>query len=86
MIAILCVMGVLAVTHVKYESYQEGGQYLSYLLTPATVSLAVPLYEQLNLLKNNLKAVAAGIISGVLQVWSAFFFWRSCLGCPMNSM
>ena len=41
-------------------------QYLSYLLTPATVCLAVPLYQQLNLLKKNLKAVAAGILSGVL--------------------
>ena len=40
--------------------------YLSYLLTPATVCLAVPLYQQLNLLKKNLKAVAAGILSGVL--------------------
>ena len=36
------------------------------MLTPATVCLAVPLYQQLNLLKKNLKAVAAGILSGVL--------------------
>lgn len=66
LIAILCVMGVLAVTGVDYEAYNEGGKYISYLLTPATVCLAVPLYQQLTLLKNNLKAVAAGIISGVL--------------------
>lgn len=39
---------------------------ISYLLTPATVCLAVPLYEQLALLKKNLVAVAAGIVSGVL--------------------
>ena len=39
---------------------------MSYLLTPATVCLAIPLYQQLNLLKKNLKAVAAGILSGVL--------------------
>ena len=66
LIAILCVMGVLAVTGVDYEAYNEGGKYISYLLTPATVCLAVPLYQQITLLKNNLKAVAAGIISGVL--------------------
>ena len=35
-------------------------------MTPATVSLAVPLYRQIELLKNNIKAVAAGILSGVL--------------------
>ncbi len=66
LIAIFCVIGILAVLGVDYQKYNEGGKYLSYLLTPATVCLAVPLYEQLSLLKKNLKAVAAGIISGVL--------------------
>lgn len=66
LIAIFCVIGILAVLGVDYQKYNEGGKYLSYLLTPATVCLAVPLYEQLSLLKKNLKAVVAGIISGVL--------------------
>lgn len=66
LIAIICVIGVLAVFRVDYDSYNEGGKYISYLLTPATVSLAVPLYQQLTLLRKNLKAVAAGIFSGVL--------------------
>lgn len=66
LIAIICVIGVLAVLRVDYDTYNEGGKYISYLLTPATVCLAVPLYEQLTLLKNNIKAVAAGIFSGVL--------------------
>ena len=66
LIGILCVMGVLAVLHVDYDQYNGGAQYISYLLTPATVCLAVPLYEQLTLLKKNFKAVAAGILSGTL--------------------
>ena len=66
LIAIICVIGVLNVLDVDYETYNEGGRYISYLLTPATVCLAVPLYQQLQLLKKNIKAVAAGIISGVL--------------------
>ncbi len=66
LIGIICVMGTLSVFHIKYEDYNEGAQYLSYLLTPATVCLAVPLYQQLSLLKKNFKAVAAGIVSGVL--------------------
>ena len=41
-------------------------RFLSYLLTPATVCLAVPLYEKLSLLKSNWKAIFAGILSGVL--------------------
>lgn len=48
-----------------YESYNAGAKYLSWFLTPATVCLAIPLYEQLELLKANWKAVVAGIVSGV---------------------
>ncbi|MCI6432912.1 MAG: LrgB family protein [Oliverpabstia sp.] len=66
LIGSVSVIAVLLLLDLDYESYNEGGKYLSYLLTPATVSLAVPLYEQLGLLKKNLKAVAAGIISGVI--------------------
>ena len=59
LIAVICVMAVLLIFDVDYDSYNEGGKYLSYLLTPATVCLAVPLYEQLSLLRKNFKAVAA---------------------------
>ena len=65
LIAVICVMAVLLIGHVDYESYNVSAKYISYLLTPATVCLAVPLYEQLSLLKQNLKAVIIGLFSGV---------------------
>ena len=58
---------ILILFHIDYDTYYEGAKYLSYLLTPATVCLAVPMYEQLELLKKNLKAVMVGILSGVLM-------------------
>lgn len=66
LISIILVMIVLAVFHIDYDTYKQGADLLSYLLTPATVCLAIPLYEQLSLLKKNMKAVMAGIVSGVL--------------------
>lgn len=66
LIAIICVIAVLSLLHIDYDVYNEGGKYISYLLTPATVCLAVPLYEQIHLLKKNIKAVLAGIVSGVI--------------------
>ncbi len=66
LISIVLVMAVLLAFHVDYETYNEGAKYLSYLLTPATVCLAIPLYEQLEQLKKNARAIAAGILSGVL--------------------
>ena len=65
LIAIIAVIAVLCLLHIDYDTYNQSGQYISYLLTPATVCLAVPLYEQFELLRKNLKAVIAGIISGV---------------------
>ena len=66
LISIIFVIGVVMLCGVDYESYENSAQYLSYLLTPATVCLAVPLYQQMTLLKKNLAAVACGILAGVL--------------------
>lgn len=66
LIAIAVTIVFLAVTRMDYSVYYESAKYLSWLLTPATVCLAVPLYEKLELLKKNWKAVMAGIVSGVL--------------------
>lgn len=66
LISVIAVIAVNLILHIDYETYQVSGKYLSYLLTPATVCLAVPLYEQLTLLKKHWKAVACGILAGVL--------------------
>ena len=68
LIGTICVIGFLLIFRIDYEEYNEGAKYISYLLTPATVCLAVPLYEQLSLLKKNFMAVAVGILSGVLAL------------------
>ena len=63
LIAIVFVIGALLLLRVDYQAYYSSAKYISYLLTPATVCLAVPLYEQLELLRRNALAVAAGIVS-----------------------
>lgn len=67
LISIILTIPVLLMLHIDYDTYYSGAQYLSWLLTPATVALAVPLYEQFELLKHNAAAVIAGIIAGVLS-------------------
>lgn len=66
LIAIVAVILFLLLFNVEYDSYRSSTSIISYLLTPATVALAVPLYEQVQLLKKNLKAILAGITAGVL--------------------
>ena len=80
LIAILCVIAVLKLLKIDYDAYNAGGKYISYLLTPATVCLAVPLYEQLTLLKKNLAAVAAGIFSGVVASLVSILIFAKLFG------
>lgn len=65
LIAILFVIIVLKILNVDYETYNSTAKYLSFLLTPATVCLAIPLYQQMERLKENLSAVLCGVLAGV---------------------
>ena len=67
LISIVLVTLFLSLTGVSYKAYESSTHFISYLLTPATICLAVPLYEQIELLKKNWKAVVAGIVSGVVS-------------------
>ncbi len=73
LLAIVFVMIILGAFRIDYADYQEGAQVISYLLTPATVCLALPLHRQMNLLKSNVRAILAGIIAGVLTSLAAVF-------------
>lgn len=65
LIAIILTTLLLLLLHIDYDTYYNGAKYINFLLTPATVCLAVPLYEQLELLKKNFVAVIVGIATGV---------------------
>lgn len=67
LMSVLLTIGFLCVTDISYETYSNGTSAINYLLTPATICLAVPLYEQFEHLKHNSHAVAIGIISGVIS-------------------
>ena len=66
LISVAVTIALLVTARIDYDVYYEGAKYLSYLLTPATVCLAVPLYEKLALLRQNYKAIFAGIFAGVV--------------------
>lgn len=56
----------LSVCSIPYEDYKASASPVSYLLLPATVSLAVPLYEKWDLLRKNVLAIVMGILAGTL--------------------
>lgn len=66
LISVIIIIAALKLMGLDYDSYYASAHHISFLVTPATVCLAIPLYRQLAVLKSNLPAVLAGIGVGVL--------------------
>lgn len=65
-IAVLIVLAFLSITGMSVGDYKSNMNVISWLMTPATVCLAVPMYEQFQVLRKNLKAILIGIASGTV--------------------
>ncbi len=66
LIGIILSIAVLVFFGIDYEDYNSSAKILTFFLTPATVCLALPLYQQIEKLKKNYKAILPGILSGTL--------------------
>ena len=64
LVAIVPLVVTLEVTGTDYKTYLNGGQHINFLLGPATVALAVPLYEQRLRLAKMWVALTCGLIAG----------------------
>jgi len=79
LVSIIIVIVILTTFNIEYDAYNNGAKYISFLLTPATVCLAIPLYQQLDSLKKNFRAIMISILTGTLSslvgilVLSVFF-------------
>ena len=80
LISIIIVIFVLVMFYIKFEDFYKGSKYISFLLTPATVALAIPLYSKLTLLKSNFKAIMSGLIAGVLTSLISIFVMSLLFG------
>ena len=65
-VAVFFTIAILLVFDIDYEIYNQSAKVLTYLLTPATVCLAIPLYQNIELLKQQWKGILAGVTVGVL--------------------
>jgi predicted murein hydrolase (TIGR00659 family) len=65
-IAVIVLVSILLVTQTAYATYFEGAQYVHFLLGPATVALAVPLFEQRQTIRALWLPLLLGLIAGVI--------------------
>lgn len=86
LIAAILIIAFLKIFNIDYDTYNKGGQFINIFLGPATIVLAVPLYKQFNLLKENFVPIISGILIGslisILSVISISLF----LGLDNNLM
>lgn len=70
--SIISIMLVLFAFDIPYEAYNVGGQFITMLVPPLTVVLAIPLYMQIKVLQKNaaviLIAITLGCIAAVTSV------------------
>ncbi len=86
LISIVLVILFVLVFHVDYDSYNSSAKYLSYLLTPATVSLAIPLYVEIDRLKKNIKAILISIFVGSLTSMLSIFLLSKLFGFDQSQL
>lgn len=66
LLTVLVLVMILLLTDTPYETYFEGAQFVHFMLGPATVALAIPLYRQWSSLKRHPLALTVSVLSGSL--------------------
>jgi len=81
-LSIIFLATALLITHTPYSAYFTGAQYVHFLLGPATVALAVPMYANLPAIKRNFTAIIISLSAGSIAAASSAMLIAKGLGAP----
>lgn len=82
LIAMLLVGGLVVATGTPYATYFAGAQFVHFLLGPATVAIAVPLFRHAALVRRNALAIGAALVAGSLVAVASAIGFGTLLGLP----
>lgn len=80
LIAIGLIIALLMATGIEYDVYNKGGSIISFILRPATVALGIPMYKQINKLKENGIPIVIGILVGCVTALVGVFYLNKLIG------
>lgn len=86
LLSVAALVALLAATGTDYRTYFEGAQFVHFLLGPATVALAVPLYRQVAVLRRAWPAIAAAVVAGSLTAVASAVAVAWALGASRASL
>ncbi|WP_449394947.1 LrgB family protein [Devosia riboflavina] len=84
LIAGILIIALLQVTGTSYAQYFEGAQFVHFLLGPATVSLAIPLYKNLEKVRRSLLPIGGALIAGSLTAMGSAVAIAMAFGAPAD--
>ena len=84
LIAIVILVSILLATGVSYETYFQGAQFVHFLLGPATVALAIPLYRQFDRVRHSAPAILISLLAGSATALLTATFITWLFGAPRN--
>ena len=71
LISVAVLVAILVSTGTSYRTYFEGAQFIHFLLGPATVALAIPLYRQFERVRKSAVAICVSLLVGSLTAMGA---------------
>lgn len=86
LIAVLLLVALLWATGTSYERYFEGAQFVHFLLGPATVALAVPLYRNVRALRRSALAILLAVLVGVTVASTSAVVTAALLGADVETL
>jgi len=86
LIAVSALVALLLLADIDYEAYFEGAQYIHFLLGPATVALAVPLYQQFQKVKESFGVILVALLSGSLTAIFSAIGIAGALGASKETL
>jgi len=86
LLAVLAIVAILVATATPYPTYFEGAQFVHFLLGPATVALAIPLYRQFDKVRRSALAILASIVAGSLTAAASAVAIAWLLGASRDTL
>ena len=86
LVAICTVAALLYATNTDYSTYFDGAQFVHFLLGPATVALAVPLYRQFDRVRRSAGALLTALVVGSLTATASAIAIGWTLGASMSTL
>ena len=86
LISVVIIGGLLLATGSSYATDFEGAQFIHFMLGPATVALAVPLYENRRMVVRALAPMLAALVTGSIVASTSAVLVARLLGAPRDAL